>query len=140
MSGTKENIFDIVRSTATSNQDTERWFQEEISELGIKHNGLDEISRESALVLSALYTFGILDYQDISKHTGLDADQIGDYLDSLEDHHLICEDLSSGKHKTTKQGENACIDLYKAIVTRKRFELKRDFEWTDHLYQKMVDL
>lgn len=140
MTRVKDQIFEIINNYASSNQEQKKWLAQEAAELGLKHSALDEISLDSIRVISALFTYGTLDTQKIIMHTALDSSNLIDQTDSLEEHGLICDDAASGGYQLTTKGTEACIDLFKNVTTRKRFELKRELEAVESIFEKLPEI
>lgn len=140
MFGLKEQIFELIKSATLCINDRERWLGPEVAELGLKHNGLDDIPLDSVLVLAGLFAFGSADHDIILKRTEVDPKRLGDYIDVLSEYDLIKEDHDSGEYDLTQKGNNSCSDICKKAVVRKRFELKRELEHIEQIQSRMAEL
>jgi predicted transcriptional regulator len=69
-------------------------------------------------------------------------DELVDYIESLKEYNFIDDDecSSTWKYQLTDTGSQACKDIFMKVVTRKRFELKRDLEHIETIYSKLMDL
>jgi len=140
MSDLKKQIYVIIASSTKSSVDREKWLAPEVAELGLKHNGLDDVPLDSILVLAALFANGALDDSALLRLTEVAAPSLSNHIDALSEYDLISECLSSGKHQLTSKGESACHDIFNNVITRKRFELNRDLQNIELIYSNMSEL
>lgn len=136
----KEKIFEVIATSSKSLVDRKKWLGPEISHLGIKHNGLDDIPIESTLILAALFAKGALDDSELLKLTEVIPSKFNDYADVLTEYNLASECLRSGEYKLTEKGEAACRDIFNNVITRKRLELKHELENIERIYSKKSEL
>ncbi|MCU4407813.1 hypothetical protein NYW84_12655 [Acinetobacter junii] len=136
----KEQIFEIIKSTSKSPEDRSRWLGVEVAELGLKHNGLDDVPLDSILILAILFVNNTLNDYQILKLTEVDPSKLGDYITALSEYSLVSECQTSGNYQLTDKGKSSCCDIFKNIVIRKRFELKRSLENIEHLYSKLSEI
>ena len=136
----KSQISAVIFSTFNNPIDRKKWLGPEISELGLKHNGLDDIPLAALLPLASLYTNGLSNEEEISKYTEIKMDSLIDYLKSLKEYNLIGECSSTGKYQLTNSGSQACKDIFNNVVIRKRFELQRDLEHIDIIFKQLDEL
>lgn len=136
----KSKISAVIFSALNNPIDRKKWLDEEISELGLKYNGLDDIHVEAIFPLASLYTNGSSNGEEISKHTEINMDMLVDYIESLKEYTLIDECSSTGKYQLTDKGSQACKDIFSNVVIRKRYELKRDLEHIDRIYGQLDKL
>ena len=115
-----------------------RWFEEEVNELALKHNGLDEIPLQAVYPLIYLYLNGPTDADKIAESLELELSVIINYLE-----HLCCfkftEDLDGGfgDYRLTEKGIDTSISLGRNVVIRKRFELKSHLAHLDRLFKNL---
>jgi len=136
----KSKISAVIFSALNNPIDRQKWLGPEISELGLKHDGLDDIDLEAIMPLVILYTDGPSSEDEISKHTEIDMDMLVDFLESLKEYNLIDECSSTGKYQLTSKGSQACKDIFNNVVERKRHELKSDLEHIDRVYGQLDKL
>ncbi len=136
----KHEIAKIIYSSIKNPIDRKRWLGSEISDLGIKYNGLDDISLDAILPLIALYEKGPLDEDEILRATEITPDSLCDYIDVLSEYGLIVQCPNSGKYNLTGKGTSACKDILQNVVTRKRFELKRELDNIENIHAKLSEL
>ena len=136
----KEQIFEIIKSASKSPEDRSRWLGAEVAELGLKHNGLDDVPLDSILILAILFVNNTLDDDEILKLTEIAPSKLGDYIDALSEYSLVNDCQTSGKYQLTDKGELASSDIFKNVVIRKRFELKRALENIEHLHSKVLGI
>lgn len=137
----KSQIAGIIYSLLKKQEDRIRWLGDEISSLGIKYSGLDDIPLDAILPLTALYANGQLDCNEISKLTEIASSKlIDDYTDLLSEYTLISECSHSGKYQLTDKGISACVEIFKKLIVRKKFELQRELEGLEGIYSKLEAL
>lgn len=112
----------------------------EVAELGLRHNGLDDLEPSEVLVLAALFANGVLDYSNISKITEVTPSSLDDSIDLLNVYDLVCECPNSEEYQLTDKGESACRDIFKNVVIRKRWELKGDSQDIESIFSKLSEL
>ena len=81
-----------------------------------------------------------LDDDEILKLTEIAPSKLGDYIDALSEYSLVNDCQTSGKYQLTDKGESSCRDIFKNVVIRKRFELKRALENIEHLHSKVLGI
>lgn len=136
----KKQIFEIIASSIKNPIDRRKWLMAEVAELGLRHNGLDDLPPNAVLVLAALFANGVLDYSKISKLTDVTPYSLGDSTDLLNEYDLVIKCPNSGEYQLTDKGESACRDIFNNIVIRNRFELRRDLEHIETIYSKVSEL
>lgn len=136
----KEQIFEIIKSASKSPEDRSRWLGTEVADLGLKHNGLDDVPLDSILILAILFVNNTLDDDEILKFTEIDPSKLGDYIDALSEFSLVSDCQTSERYQLTDKGESSCRDIFKNVVIRKRFELMRALENIEYLHSKVLDM
>ena len=140
MCALKKQVFELIKSTTSRIDDRERWLGPEVAELGLKHNGLDDIPLDSILVLALLFAFGPADDDIIIKRTGIVPEMFYDYIDMLSEYNLIREDQDSDKYYLTQKGSNASSDIFRNVVDRKSHELKKELSHVAQIHSRMAEL
>jgi predicted transcriptional regulator len=130
----------VIFSALNNPIDRKKWLGQEISYLGLKYDGLDDILLEAIMPLVSLYTNGPSSEEEISKHTEINMNMLVDYLESLKEYNLIDECSSTGKYQLTNKGSQACEDIFKNVVKRKRLDLIGDLEHIDRIYGQLDKL
>ena len=136
----KHQIAEIIYYSMKDLIDRERWLAPEVSNLGIKHHGLDDISLDAILPLVALYANGSLDVSEILRATEIDLSSFNNYIDAVSEYNLLAECPNSGKYKLTDEGTSACKDIFQNVAIRKRFELKRELDQLETILSKLSEL
>jgi hypothetical protein len=136
----KMQIAESVYASLRNPGDRKRWLRAEVSELGIKYSGLDDIPLDAIFPLTALYTNGQLDGNKILELTEIDSSKFSDFIDLLSQYALIDECPYSAKYQLTDKGISACAEIFKNVITRKRLELKRELESLEIIYCKLEEL
>lgn len=162
----KSETFRIIKETCQNGFERQKWLGPEISELGLKFNGMDDVPLDSILILSALYVSEpkaltqdkLLDKTSVEtaffpyliatiEEHGLikDRNDIADWsLDSLfldwikmlEEYEFI-EDIDQiGEWSLTPKGREASEYIFYIVFERKHFELKRSYEHINRLREK----
>jgi len=136
----KKRIFDVIKSASKCGEDRTRWLGPEIAELGITHNGLDDVPLDSILVLAVLFSNGSLDDHEIVEITEIGISKLNDYIVILSEYSLVTDCPTSGKYQLTEKGKSACHDIFNNVVVRRRYELKRALENIERMYSKLSDI
>lgn len=113
----------------------DRWLTEELNDLALRISGLDEIPVTALIVLARLSAFGTSDERALSTATGMSADTVLERLEALEEFGFVT--AKDNSYEATARGDEAFIAIGRKMVVRKRFEMKRQYDHLDQLYQNL---
>jgi len=115
----------------------ERWLSQEVTELALTYDGLDDMPLPSIYPLGYLSLNGATDSTDIAKSLQMEESDVLDYLEFLVSYRFVQECNLTGDYKLTHKGEDAYSAIGRNIIKRKRFELKRQYESIEAIYNNM---
>ncbi len=121
----RRSAFDIIRTTLCKDHERGSWLGPEVSTLGIEYEGLDDISLDCASPLGSLYVNGPQNSIDLARTASVLGSDLNAYLRELEAYEFIVFSDETQEFSLTNKGSKACREVFKAVVIRKRYELKR---------------
>ncbi|WP_305843214.1 hypothetical protein [Photobacterium leiognathi] len=112
-------ILDEIKR-AYKNPSEKVWVHQEVTDLGQRYSGLDDLSSDCILDLLLLWS-----NDSALPHS--------DRIESLSEYELVKEDLSTGDYIITKKGRLAANEIIKVFIKRQLFESKRTHEHFERL-------